>query len=55
MWKKKELVIIKALIPSTDIFQDKSDTYRRESQFSFGENIHKQSDTLLNKWLKESK
>ncbi|HNZ88418.1 MAG: hypothetical protein GX179_04150 [Candidatus Cloacimonetes bacterium] len=57
--EEKELVIeIKALIPSTDIFQDKSDTYRKAGEYKFSftiEDIHKQSDTLLNKWLKESK
>jgi len=57
--EETELIIeIKALIPSTGIFQDKSDTYQKAGEYKFSftiEDIRNQSDTLLNKWLKESK
>ncbi len=49
---------IKALIPPTGVFQDKTDTYQKAGEYKFSftlQDIREQSDKLLNKWLKESK
>jgi len=57
--EKTELVVeVKSLIPTTDVFQDKSDTYIPSGDYKFTYNLdqlRKNSDILLNKWLKESK
>jgi len=50
--EETELIIeIKALLPSTGIFQDKSDTYQKAGEYKFSftiEDIRNQSDILLN-------
>ena len=57
--EKEELIIeVKSLIPPTGVFQVKSDTSQKSGEYKFSfslEDIRKQSDILLNKWLKESK
>lgn len=57
--EKEELIIeFKSLIPATDVFQDKTDTYQKAGEYKFDfdlESIREKSDILLNKWLKESK
>jgi len=56
---KEELVIeLKALIPASDEFREKTDTYQKAGIYNFSfdmESLKVNSDTLLNKWLKESK
>ncbi|MDY0152692.1 MAG: hypothetical protein RBS43_10505 [Candidatus Cloacimonas sp.] len=57
---EKEVLIIefKSMIPATDVFQDKSDTYQHAGRYDFHftlESLKEKSDILLNKWLKESK
>lgn len=56
---KEEIVIeLKALIPASDEFREKTDTYQRAGKYNFSfdmESLKENSDTLLNKWLKESK
>lgn len=55
----QELIIdLKAQIPDTDVFQDKSDTYNKAGVYGFTfdkESLIENSEILLNKWLKESK
>ncbi len=55
----QELIIeLKSQIPDTDVFQDKSDTYNKAGYYGFTynhESLVKNSEILLNKWLKESK
>ena len=57
--EKAELAIeAKSLIPDTAVFQDKTDTYVKSGEYKFSfslESLRKNSDILLNKWLKESK
>ena len=56
---EEELVIeLKALIPASDEFREKTDTYQKAGVYNFSfnmESLKENSDTLLNKWLKESK
>lgn len=57
---EKEVLIIefKSMIPATDVFQDKSDTYQHSGKYDFHftlESLKENSDILLNKWLKDSK
>lgn len=57
--EQEELLIeIKSMIPATDVFQDKTDTYQHAGKYDFNfdlETIKTNSEILLNKWLKESK
>lgn len=57
--EKQEFIIeTKSLIPATGIFQDKTETYLKSGDYKFTfdlDSLKKNSDNLLNKWLKESK
>lgn len=56
--KTEFTVEAKSLIPDTAVFQDKTDTYIKSGEYKFSfslESLRKNSDILLNKWLKESK
>ncbi|MDD2227985.1 MAG: hypothetical protein PHY48_01075 [Candidatus Cloacimonetes bacterium] len=49
---------LKALIPASDEFREKSDTYHKAGEYNFTfnqESMRENSEILLNKWLKESK
>ncbi|GAB1468531.1 hypothetical protein MASR2M64_12630 [Candidatus Cloacimonadota bacterium] len=49
---------VKALIPASDEFREKSDTYQKAGEYNFTfnqESMRENSEILLNKWLKESK
>jgi hypothetical protein len=57
---EKEAITIelKALIPASDEFREKADTYQKAGEYNFTfdkESMRENSEILLNKWLKESK
>ncbi len=57
---EKEVINIdlKALIPASDEFREKTDTYQKAGVYNFTfdkESMRENSEILLNKWLKESK
>ncbi|PKN73315.1 MAG: hypothetical protein CVU50_03205 [Candidatus Cloacimonetes bacterium HGW-Cloacimonetes-3] len=56
--KEAFTIDLKALIPASDEFRQKSDTYQKAGVYNFTfnkESMRENSETLLNKWLKESK